>query len=217
MRPWRRWRVWHKLPWRSYAWANSRWGRAYAKRKGANARDVDLRFTADRVPIATHEGQGVNEFRQGDPRRMTWRAVSKMRHRRGFRITTAARTLTADTDAGMTPFFEIKPDGRALNPDVWKPLIKVARRRGVRLHLMAQPFTRLQGKDDKYPPGIAALAAAKQAAAELGDVELVHATVLTRGRVPAGWWAVIDDAKGPKRHTKSRPDDKPARVSGRVA
>lgn len=218
MRPWRRWRVWHKKRSRTYAWANSFWGTLWARRTNNNAADRDLIFSLDRIPMATHEGRGVHEFPGNpDPRRMTWRQVSKLRHRLGFRIRSAARALIQDTDAGVTPFFEIKPDGRTLNPEIWKPLIKVARRRGVRLHLMAQPFTRLQRKGDTYPPGIAALAAAKQAAAELGDVDLVHVTVLTRGKVPAEWWDVLDDAKGPKRHTKSRPENKPARVSGRVA
>lgn len=202
-------RVWHKKKNRSYAWANSPAGRRYAKRHGCNAADRDLIWTADKVPVVTHEGVGVHEFK-GDPRprQMKWDRVKKLRRRGRFgrRIHTASWELVQGHWDGVMPFFDIKDgDGRSQNPEMYIAMIVAARRLGVRLHLMSQPFN---------GNGIASLAAARQAAELLGDPKLVHLTLLPRGPINEKWWDIIDDAKG---YHGPRPTGKPLRTVGRVA
>jgi hypothetical protein len=199
--------IWHKQKWQSYAWANSFYGRLHALKKGLHARDVDLRFSADEIGLATHEGLVVNEFNGGNPRHMTWRKVTKMRSRRGgYGIRSACRTLVMDRRNGMEPYFEIKPDARLLTAAkcvrMFAPLVKAARRTGGPLNLMMQPHHD------------AALVVFRWLKAAYGDD--VRLTLQTRGQVPDAYWPVIDAAKGPRRHMRG----KPARVKvlgGRVA
>lgn len=176
--------IWHKPHGKTYAWANSRFGRVHAQRNGCNARDVDLRMTADGVLIATHEGWGVNEFKMGDPRKRRWRQVRRWRMSTGFphRIWSAAATLRLDTSKGMTPCFEAKPEPRLKRAGNWMPLIRAARRNNVVLVVMAQP---------KRGHGIAMLKAAKQAGGN--DVFTI---LLARGPVSKATWDVVDAAKG---------------------
>lgn len=193
--------VWHKPHNRSYAWANSGWGRLYAKRHRCNARDVDLQFTSDLVAVGTHEGHGVHEF-PGRPivRHLPWRRVQRLRHRHGFRISRAITIMRRDHRLGITPCFEIKPGPHTHNPHAYAPLVAEARRLGTKLYLMSQPF----GGD-----GIEALRIAKTVG---GDD--VYAILLPRGPIDHAWWNVIDDAKG---QGVDRPADKPGRVVGRIA
>lgn len=205
----KRWVVWHPKHNRTYVWANSPAGRRYAKRHGCNAADRDLCWSLDKIAMCTHEGVGVHEFKgRPRPRKMKWEKVRKLRRhgRWGRHIRSAFYTLRDGVNHGVMPFFDIKGgDERTQDPELYIPLILSAKRMGVQLHLMSQPFD---------GAGIASLAAARQAAIALGDAELVHLTLLPRGPIKDEWWDIIDDAKG---WDGARPEGKPKRVGGRVA